>query len=144
MWTINRLTVGIIIALLLIFLIRGIWSITSYIPDYEPFGYGASGVGIVGAIAVLGGIVVVMFSLMIAWYRLGKSSALSSFLGGTTPKPLVHWLILSVCGWMGTFLTLAGIARAWNWQEMAQGLIILVVASLAAFKIARTWPSDPE
>jgi hypothetical protein len=100
---------GILIGGVLLLLAGGFYSIADSARYREPFGYGASGFGLVMLAAALGVLVVLLLRLLIAWQRLGAPADDAEPVGRAHPGPRRGGLLLRTCGWAGTFLVSIGI-----------------------------------
>src|SRR4051812_36523316 len=132
-----RQMLGTAIGLVTVVLALGVSTVIDVLSYAEPFGYGASGIGIVAGASVMGGLAVLLLMLLIAWRhavgpRKMKLLSISRRLSLTT-----CWVIMLICGWLGTFWAIIGIAKAWHWTDILLGTTLLVPACLAAFQIAQ-------
>ena len=135
-----RHLVGLLIGSVLLLLLFGIYSVIAAVPDAEPFGYGASGIGLVALASGLGLLVVLLLRLLIAWRRLGAPAHSAWPARPTQPGLRRYWLILLTGGWAGTFLVSIGILRGWDWMVVLLGSLILVFAGRATHHLARLQP----
>jgi hypothetical protein len=135
-----RHLVGLLIAGVLLLLVSGFYSIIDSVPYREPFGYGASGIGLVGLAGELGVLVVVLLWLLIAWQRLSAPADDEGPVGPAQPGPHRSRIILLICGWAGTFLVSIGILRGWDWTVTLLGAILLVFAGRATYQLVRPQP----
>jgi|SRR5579859_3045714 len=132
-----RQMLSIVIAGLLCLLVWGIKSVIEVLPDAEPFGYGASGIGIVAGACVMGLLVVLLLGLLIAWQHTGRPAGVELPAGRTQPSLGKSWLLLVTCSWAGTFWIIIGIARVWSGIDILLGIGILLLAVGATYHIIR-------
>jgi hypothetical protein len=135
-----RHLLGLLIGGVFLLLAGGFYSSADSVRYREPFGYGASGFGLVMLAAALGVLVVLLLRLLIAWRRLGAQADDAEPVGPAHPGPQRGGLLLRTCGWAGAFLVSIGILRGWDWPLMLLGAILLAFAGRATYQLARPQP----
>jgi hypothetical protein len=133
----TRQAIGSLIVFVLLLLGLGIWNMIAVLSDAEPFGYGASGIALVACAGALGILVVLLLLLLIAWQRTRAAVGTALRAGDGQPSLQKYWIILLICGWVGTFWALTGIARGRHWMDILVGGAILLLALGSTYQIVR-------
>jgi ABC-type xylose transport system permease subunit len=131
-----RRIVDLLIGGVLLLLALGLYCVIVAVPDAKPFGYGASGFGLVALAGGLGVLVVLLLRLLIAWRRLNARAESEGPVAPAYPGLRRAGLLLLICGWAGTFLMSIGILRGWDWTVMLIGAVLLAFAGLATYQLA--------
>jgi hypothetical protein len=132
-----RQTLSGIIAFVLLMLAVGTWEVINSLPDEAPGEYGVANVGLVAGAAAMGVLVVLLLRLLIAWPSTAKQATEVEEVPSQQPNLRWYWAVMVGLGWAGTFLTIIGIARGWQWTDILIGAAILFMACGAAYRIAR-------